>query len=85
MTDTMKTLADNYIVGIAVTAGIIILIYVAVSIFTLLRRRKYKGDISLLCMIPLVNVVVFFLAKKGTKSKVETTPEEEVLAVDDIF
>jgi hypothetical protein len=85
MADTMKTLADNYIVGIAVTAGIIILIYVAVSIFTLLRRRKYKGDISLLCMIPLVNVVVFFLAKKGTKSKVETTPEEEALAVDDIF
>lgn len=85
MADTMKTLADNYIVGIAVTAGIIILIYVAVSIFTLLRRRKYKGDISLLCMIPLVNVVVFFLAKKGTKSKVETTSEEEALAVDDIF
>lgn len=85
MADTMKTLADNYIVGIAVSAGIIILIYVAVSIFTLLRRRKYKGDISLLCMIPLVNVVVFFLAKKGTKSKVETTPEEEALAVDDIF
>lgn len=85
MADTMKTLADNYTVGIAVTAGVIILIYVVISIFTLLRRRKYKGDISLLCMIPIVNVVVFFLAKKGIKSKVEATSEEETLAVDDIF
>lgn len=63
MQDFMKYWADNYQLGIGIITGVLVIIYILVSIFSIRVRRKRKGDISLLGMIPLFHIALFFMGK----------------------
>jgi Mn2+/Fe2+ NRAMP family transporter len=72
----MATLAENYLIGIGVTTGIVVVAYVLISIFAIRKRRKVKGDVSILGMIPIIHIALLFsgvkLPKwgKGTKDEI---------------
>lgn len=78
MSDTMAMLAENYKLGIGITSGVLILAYILVSIFALLKYKKVRGGISYRGMLPLVNIFMLFVKEKKAE-----VPEEVI--IDDIF
>lgn len=67
MKDFMKMLAQHYQIGLTILCSIVILTYVVISVFALLCRRKYYGDLSMLGVIPLVNIWLLFSKKRKQK------------------
>ena len=51
--ETMYWLAENYWVGIGVSTGVVVLVYVCISILVLLKSRKMGVNVSIGAMIPL--------------------------------
>jgi len=76
MNDFMAYWAENYQLGIGLLFGIVFLIYITVSVLAIRSKWKRTGDISVLGMLPLVNIALFFTGKKKVK--------EEAIA-DDMF
>lgn len=68
MSKVMAMLADNYLIGIGVTTGVVVVIYILISIFAIRKRRKVKGDISIIGMIPIIHIALFFSGVKLPKS-----------------
>lgn len=51
--ETMYWLAENYRIGIGVSTGIVVLMYVCISILVLLKSRKMGVNVSIGAMIPI--------------------------------
>ena len=81
MSEIMAKLAENYQIGIGVTSGILIVIYVVVSIFAIIKRRKLRGYVSVLGMIPFFNISLFFKGKSEKKGNVSENGE----VIEDMF
>lgn len=67
MKDFMAMLAQHYQIGLTVLCSIVILTYAVISVLALLCRRKYFGDLSILGVIPLVNIWLLFSKKRKQK------------------
>lgn len=63
----MLSLAENYQWGIGIISGVIIAIYITISIISMMKVRKRKGIISIACMIPIVNIFFLFNFNKSSK------------------
>lgn len=51
--ETMYWLAENYRIGVGVSTGIVVLMYVCISILVLLKSRKMGVNVSIGAMIPI--------------------------------
>lgn len=78
MAETMKLLADNYIVGIVVACIIVIALYVLISVKILLYARKQNIDVCVSALIPLYHIVILIRAiiKKKKDNNILTEDEE---------
>lgn len=61
VTEMMKYLADNYIEGIAVISGVIILIYLIFSIRLLFTSRDANMNLYASAFIPGLNIILWVI------------------------
>lgn len=61
VTEMMKYLADNYVEGIAVISGVIILIYLIFSIRLLFTSRDADMNLYASAFIPGLNIVLWLI------------------------
>lgn len=71
MSEIMAELATNYQLGIGISSGVMIVAYILISIFAIRKYRKVKGIVSILGMIPIVNIFLLFTRKKKGIEKEE--------------
>lgn len=72
--EIMAWLATNYWIGIGCTTGIVVLIYLIVSVLICVRARKRGVDVAVASMIPLWHLKYIFSCrepkvKKSTKAE----------------
>lgn len=63
MNETMQYWADNYQLGIGLITGILILVYTVISVGAILLYRYRKGYVSVLGVIPVVQIGLYFMGK----------------------
>lgn len=68
MGDLVLILAENWVIGYSVLTSLVVIGYVAFSVWLVRHCRKYKYDIGVSAMIPLVNIGVFFKSIKYKKA-----------------
>lgn len=79
MNETMQYWADNYQLGIGLLTGILILVYTAISVGAILLYRYRKGYVSVLGVIPVVQIGLYFMGKqKKEKPKKKQKAENGV-------
>ena len=79
MKEVMAFLAENWVVGVSTSIALVLFIYSFFSIRLLLNCRKIGYDVGVSCMIPVVNLFIFFrkayfkhaLKKKGIEEDEE--------------
>lgn len=78
MSETMKFLADNYIIGIVVSCIIVISLYVFISIKIMSFSRKQHIDICTSAFVPVYNIGILIkaLVKKKKDNAVLKDDEE---------
>ena len=74
----MAKLAEHYQLGIGVATGVLIAVYVVVSIFAIRKRRSVRGDISLMGMIPIVHIFLFFSGRKKNSANSIVNSDEPI-------
>lgn len=84
--ETMLWLSNNYIAGTVVLAAVLILVYVAVSLFIIHKARRRGDDLCVAGMIPVwrfiypIKYVVYDFAERrlaARKAKEEKEASEE--------
>lgn len=66
--ETMAWLAENYKLGIGLSSGLVILIYIVLSVLAIKHLYKVRGYILVRGTLPVIHV--FFLFAKPKKKKV---------------
>ena len=89
MSEIMKTLADNYKLGIGVLTGVAISVYILISVLSLVRVYKIKGKVTLWGMIPVVHLFLFLvgikLPEKKIKPKKPVTDDKDSASVEEDY
>lgn len=68
MGDLVLILAENWAIGYSVLTSLVVIGYITFGVWLVMRCRKYKYDIGVSAMIPLVNLGVFFKSIKYKKA-----------------
>lgn len=61
MSNLMFFLAENYKIGILSLSGVVITLYIYVSMFSLFSSRKKGINVTIGAMIPFWNLKYFFM------------------------
>lgn len=85
MKEMMATLAENYQLGIGVITGILVIMYITISVLAIIKRRKVYGNVSVLGMIPFYNITFFFSAKKKAKEDKKALDALNQEVIEDMF
>lgn len=85
MKEMMASLAENYQLGIGVITGVLVVIYITISVLAIVKRRKVYSNVSVLGMIPFYNITFFFSAKKKAKEDKKALDALNQEVIEDIF
>lgn len=81
MSETMKMLADNYIVGIVLSCIIVISLYVFISIKIMFFARKQHLDICTSALVPVFNLGILIRAIVKCKKDNAVIKENEEISL----
>ena len=62
--ENMAWLSDNYRIGIGVISGIVILIYILITVFAIRHVYKKKGYIAIKGTIPILHLFLFLVGRE---------------------
>lgn len=75
MSELMVNLAENYQWGIGISSGVLIITYILISVFAIIRMYKMKDKIMISAVFPIIHIIYLFLKEK--KNIKENTDNEE--------
>ena len=81
MAETMKILADNYIIGILLSCVIVISIYVFISIRIMSFARKQHIDVCTSAFVPIVSAGILIKALVKRRKDNATLKENEEISL----
>ena len=81
MSETMAFLAENWIVGSAVSVIVLVGIHLAFSIRLLRGARSVGMDIGVSAMIPIVNLALWFKKCYYARKGIRVYGDDEVIEI----
>lgn len=84
LAESIEYLGENWIVGISVLSSVVVVLYLVFSIRLIVTSRREGINTSMMCMIPVLNIFLWFRKcwrkHKNNKIRIENS---RVLAEDE--